>query len=65
MRVVPRSIHGTVVYQTPEEDRRMSVLEVGAVSVFAIGMILGVIYLEKWSTARAREAEDEMAEERG
>lgn len=64
-RIVPRSIHGIVVYQTEEEDRRMNLLEGSAVGVFIIGMVLGVVYLEKWSAARGKaEEEENIAEER-
>jgi len=65
MRLVPRTIHGIVVYQTKEENRRLALLEDGAVGVFVIGLILGVIYLEKWGAERMLIAEKEgLIEER-
>ena len=51
-RMTPRNVHGTVIYQKVEEDRRLSAMEYGSVSVFLIGLLLGIVYLEKWSSAR-------------
>jgi len=59
LRMTPRNIHGTVVYQTAEEDSRLNLIEYSAVGVFVIGLGLGLVYLEQWSSARAREAEEE------
>jgi hypothetical protein len=59
MRMTPRSIHGVVVYQTEAEDRRLNLTEYTSVGIFVIGMVLGVVYLEKWGSARVRSAEDE------
>jgi hypothetical protein len=55
MRVVPRNIHGTVIYQTKEEDRRLSVVEDSSVGVFVVGLALGLIYLERWGSVRSSE----------
>ena len=64
LRMTPRNIHGTVVYQTAEEDTRLSLIEYSSVGVFVIGLGLGIVYLEQWSSARAREAEeDELSED--
>jgi hypothetical protein len=64
LRMTPRNIHGTVVYQTIEEDRRLSLLEYGSVGVFVIGLGLGLVYLEKWGGRRVREGgEDDMLSE--
>ncbi len=57
-QLVPRNIHGVIVYQTVEEARRLNVLEYTSVSVFVVGLVLAVVYLEKWSTARAEDAEE-------
>ena len=59
LRMIPRNIHGTVVYQTAEEDRNLSLIEDSSVAVFVVGLGLGLVYLEKWSALRSREAEDE------
>lgn len=59
MRIIPRSIHGIDVYQTAEEDRRLSLIEDSSVGIFVIGLGLGLVYLEKWGSARAREAEQD------
>lgn len=57
VRMTPRNIHGTIVYQTAEEDARLNLVEYSAVGVFVIGLGLGLVYLEQWSSRRAREAE--------
>jgi len=59
LRMTPRNIDGTVVYQTAEEDSRLSVMEYSSVGVFLVGLSLGLVYLEKWGGFRAKEAEDE------
>jgi hypothetical protein len=56
-RMTPRNIHGAVIYQTVQEDERLSVLEYSSVAVFLVGLLLGIVYLEKWSTARAMDME--------
>ncbi|HEV2485149.1 MAG TPA: hypothetical protein VGT08_06425 [Terracidiphilus sp.] len=58
-RIVPREIHGIVVYQTPAEDRRLSQIEFSSVGVFVIGLGLGLIYLEKWGSMQPRPGEEE------
>jgi hypothetical protein len=59
MRIVPRNISGYVIYQTEEESRRLDFVEYGSVAVFLIGLVAGVVYLQKWGIARAIEAEDD------
>ncbi len=59
MRMVPRNISGYVIYQTEEEARRLDVIEYGSVAVFLIGLVSGLVYLQKWGIARAIEAEDD------
>jgi len=59
LRTVPRNIHGTVVYQTEPEDRKLDEIEYGSVAVFLVGLVLGLTYLEKWGAAQAQDAEDE------
>jgi hypothetical protein len=54
MRITPRNIHGVVVYQTREEDRKLSLFEYSSIAVFAAGLGLGLVYLEKWGSARTR-----------
>jgi len=64
-RTVPREIHGIVVYQTKDEDHKLSQLEYTSVGVFVVGLGLGLVYLEKWGTSQARYGdEDEFAEDR-
>jgi hypothetical protein len=62
MRMTPRSVHGIVVYQTVEEDRKLSLIEDSSVGVFLVGLGLGLVYLEKWGSSRTRESEEEDGE---
>ncbi len=66
-RIVPREIHGIVVYQTPAEDRKLNLIEYSSVGIFVFGLGLGLIYLEKWGSlqSRAREEGNELLEDRG
>ena len=59
LRYTPRNIHGTVVYETEEEDRRLSVLEYTSAGVFVLGLGLGVVYLRQWGVANAISAEED------
>ena len=56
-RMVPRNVHGVVIYQTAQEDRQLSLMEYSSVSVFLVGLLLGIVYLEKWSSVRQLEME--------
>lgn len=58
-RIVPRGIHGITIYQTAQEDRNLNIMEYSSVGVFSIGLILGLVYLEKWGAAQTRAAEEE------
>jgi len=63
-RVVPRNIHGIVVYQTREEDRRLTLMEDSSVGVFLVGLSMGLFYLGRWGKARSRvpeQDEDELS----
>jgi hypothetical protein len=62
-RMTPRNVHGIVVYQTESEDQRLSIMEYGSVTVFLIGLVLGVVYLEKWSSSREFDTETDLLEE--
>jgi hypothetical protein len=57
--MTPRNISGVVVYQTVEEDRSLTLTEYSSVGIFLVGLGLGLVYLEKWSAARARHAEED------
>ncbi len=59
MRLVPRNIHGIVIYQTEKEDRTLDLIEYSSVVVFLAGLGMGLVYLRKWGIARAIEAEDD------
>jgi hypothetical protein len=56
-RMTPRNVHGVVIYQTVQEDTRLSIMEYTSVSIFLVGLILGIVYLEKWSTSRQLDME--------
>ena len=59
MRMIPRNIHGTVIYQTAEEDRKLTILEDSSVAVFLIGLGTGLVYLRKWGIAQALAGEED------
>ena len=58
LRVVPRNIHGIVVYQSTQENRRLNLLEGSSAGVFVIGLGLGLVYLEKWGSTQIPEGEE-------
>jgi hypothetical protein len=62
-RTTPRKVHDIIVYQTVKEDQQLSAMEYGSVSVFLIGLLLGIVYLEKWSSSRQIELESDLLEE--
>ena len=66
-RIVPREIHGIVVYQTADENRQLNLIEYTSVGVFVVGLGLGLVYLEKWGSlqSRADEEDSEFAGEEG
>jgi hypothetical protein len=64
-RMTPRNVHGTVIYQTVQEDQRLSIMEYSSVSVFLLGLLLGIVYLEKWSSAYQPDMEADFLEEAG
>jgi hypothetical protein len=59
MRMTPRNVHGTVIYQTAEEDRKLDIIEYSSVVVFIGGLGMGLVYLRKWGLSSALEADDE------
>lgn len=58
-QIVPRGINGITIYQTPQEDHNLTVLEYGSVGIFCVGLVLGLTYLEKWGSTQASLAEDD------
>jgi hypothetical protein len=58
-RTVPRNIHGILVYQTVEENRKLDLMEYSSVGVFAAGLVVGLVYLEKWRARQARASEED------
>jgi hypothetical protein len=63
MRITPRNIHGILVYQTVEENRRLSLMEDVSVGVFLLGLGFGCVYLAKWGIVQALGADDEELDE--
>ncbi len=61
MRMVPRNIHGVIIYETKAEDQKLTLIEDGSVGVFLIGFGLGCVYLRKWGIQQAIGAEAEDA----
>ena len=59
MRYTQRNIHGIVVYQTVEEDRKLSVIEYTSMGVFLLGLGLGLVYLHRWGIAAAIRGEED------
>lgn len=58
-RMIPRNINGYVIYQSQDEDRTLDQIEYSSVGVFLAGLVIGLIYLQKWGLVRAIEAEDD------
>jgi hypothetical protein len=61
-RMTPRSVHGIVVYQTVEENRKLTLLEDTSVAIFLIGLGLGLTFLEKWGGRLEHIAEQDVNE---
>ena len=61
MRTIPRNINGTVVYQNVQENERLNLIEYSSVGVFVVGLALGLVYLEKWGSARSAATEEDEA----
>jgi len=58
-RIIPRTIDGQEVYQTQEEDTRLTLMEYSSVGVFVIGLGLSLVYLERWGHVRSSELDDD------
>jgi hypothetical protein len=56
-RMTPRNIHGVIVYQTREEDQLLNTMEYTSVGIFVLGLLMGIVYLEKWSSVHQAEIE--------
>jgi hypothetical protein len=59
MRMTPRNIHGTIVYQTKREDEMLTAMEYTSIGVFLVGLSLGLVHMRKWGIAHAISAEVE------
>jgi len=53
LRMIPRNIHGVVIYQTKAEDEKLTLMEDSSVGIFLIGFALGCVYLRKWGIEQA------------
>lgn len=58
-RIVPREIHGVVIYQTTRENSTLNAIEYSSVGIFVIGLGIGLVFLEKWGTLQSRYAHEE------
>lgn len=61
LRMIPRNIHGVVVYQTEREDRKLALMEDASVCVFVIGLGLGLVYMRKLGIAQLLGADEDEA----
>jgi uncharacterized membrane-anchored protein YitT (DUF2179 family) len=59
LRMTPRNVHGIIIYQTEEENRKLNLIEYSSVGTFLVGLGMGLVYIRKWGIARALEAEDD------
>ncbi|HUA98898.1 MAG TPA: hypothetical protein VMA34_11275 [Terracidiphilus sp.] len=58
LQMIPRNIHGTVIYQTARQNQRLNLLEYVSVGVFAVGLAVGLIYLEQWGSTQNPDGEE-------
>jgi len=64
MRMTPRSIEGTVVYVTTEEDKTLTLTEYLSLGAFLAGVCFGLVHLRQWGLAYHMSAEaDEYLED--
>ncbi|WP_263356349.1 hypothetical protein [Acidicapsa ligni] len=63
LRMTPRNVHGIIIYQTAQEDTRLTIMEYSSVSVFLVGLLMGIVYLEKWSSTRQFDMDRDTLEE--
>lgn len=66
-RMIPRNIHGVIVYQTAREDRRLDFMQDASVGIFLVGLGLGLVHMRKWGIAQALaggEDEEELVPEK-
>jgi hypothetical protein len=61
MRVVPRTIGGTVIYQTDEEGALLTRLDIASGAIFMAGAFLGIVYLRRWGMRRMLENDEDQA----
>lgn len=58
-RMVPREIHGTTIYLTREENRRLNFFEYSSMAMLLTGAALGFLFWTKLSQSGAYSGEDE------
>lgn len=59
LHMIPRNVDGYTVYQTENEDRMLSLVENGSGGLFLIGLVMGLVYMQKWGITRAIQHEDD------
>ena len=60
LRMTPREIHGVTVFETVQEDQTLTRVEYATLGCFIVGLVFGVMYIEKRSAMRAIETEQEL-----
>jgi hypothetical protein len=50
LRTVPHTLNGQVIYLTPDEEQQLYVFRHYGVRAFAIGVVLGILYLGMMAT---------------
>lgn len=58
-RMIPRNIHGVIVYQSEGEDQRLDVMQDASIGIFIIGLSLGLVYMRKWGITQMLAGSDE------
>lgn len=58
-RMIPREIHGTTIYLTREENRRLNLFEYSSMTMLLAGAGLGLLFWTKLSQSGAYSGEDE------
>lgn len=58
-RMIPREIHGTTIYLTREENRRLNLFEYSSMAMLLTGATLGFFFWTKLSQSGAYSGEDD------
>jgi hypothetical protein len=61
LRVVPRNIGGTVVYQTEQESSLLTRIDIVSAAIFLVGALFGIVYLRRWGMRQMLENDEDQA----